>query len=739
MAHPQTVMAHEEVPAELTPEQIAAIEEAEAQAAAERATRLDALGASLAKKCREAIEYRRQSGIEQEWDEDEDAYNGMDAASKAEQNAFRSRPAGQLMMRSQDDDMKSTVVLNITKPYVNAFASKIIDMRLRNDDRAWAFKPTPVPELEEQKTQKHMGLVKDGQPVIVTEDGEQRQATVSDLAARAMEKASKAATRAQKQVDDWLVESCWGSEARQIIDDMARIGTGVLKGPYPERRIYPVYTNGAMNRIEKIEPRSKRISVRNLFPDPACGEDVHAGDYLWERDYLTAKQLRDLKDMGPISGYIAGQIDAVLSEGPRLPEVEYDQSKPMDPDPGQSSRPYQIWYYYGVLNKEDIEATGCDCGEEEPSVPVIVAMVNHRVIRASRNPLDNGKFPFDVVPCSRREGHWAGIGVGRDLRTPQRIATGATRAMMENAGLSSKPILALMQGLLVPADGNNTLYGGKVFIIPKGVDIAEAKNAIWSFQIESRQAENMNIIQFALKQAENVTGLPMILQGQQGQAPDLVGVVEILDNNASTVANRVAKMFDDNLLEPHIGRYYDWLMQYGDDDEMKGDYTINVLPPPETQVDKAALVEMAKVADRPESRVDWARFFSELARSNRFDPARIQYTEEEWGKIQKNAAKNPPSDPRIQAAQIKEQGQSQREQMRLAFEVEQADLDRQLASAELSSEERRDLAQQKVLLASLAFKLRVTKELAAADTQSPPATPPVEPVGRAQTGRSYAQ
>lgn len=718
---------------EITPEQLAAIEEEKERLAAERAARLDALGVSLAKKRREAILYRRQSGIEQEWDEDEDAYNGLDEASKAEQSAFRSRPPGQLMMRADDDEVRSTIVLNITKPYVNAFASKIVDMRLRTDDRAWSFTPTPIPELEEQKTQKHLGLVKDGQPIIVNDSGEQRQATVSDLAARAMEKASKAAAAAQKRVDDWLTESCWGAEVRQVIDDMARIGTGVLKGPFPERRVYTVYSNGNLNRIERIEPRSKRVKVRDIFPDPACGENVHDGDFLWERDYLTAKRLRDLKNMGEGSGYIAEQIDAVLAEGPRLPEVEYDPSKPVDQ--AQASRPYQIWYYYGVLDRDDCEAAGCEVGEEEPSVPVIVAMVNDRVIRASRNPLDNGKFPFDVVPCSRREGHWAGVGIGRDLRTPQRIATGATRAMMENAGLSAKPIIALMQGLLVPADGNTTLYGGKLFVIPSGTDVQEAKNAIWSFQIESRQVENMNIIQFALKQAENVTGLPMILQGQQGQAPDLVGVVEILDRNSSVVANRVAKMFDDNLLEPHIGRYYDWLMQYGEDDSLKGDYTIKVLPPPDVQADKAALVEMAKLIDRREARIDPAKLTSELAKSNRFDASRIQYTEEEWEKIEKAMAKNPPADPRVQAAQVREQGESQREQMRLTFEAEQANLDRQLQSAELSSEERRDLEKQKVLLASLALKLRVQKDLSRTETVSPP----TEPAGRAPDGQAFVR
>lgn len=753
MAEQQTMIAGPDgKPVELSPEQLAAVEEEAARVKAERADRLDALGASLAKKRKEAIEYRRSTGIEKEWDEDEDAYEGVDEVSKTEQSAFRTRPPGQLMLRDEGDEMRSTVVLNITKPYVNAFASKIIDMRLQINNRSWAFKPTPLPELTEAvKNQKHLGLTKNNEPVMVMEDGQQRQATMADMAKRDLEKATKAAEGAQKQVDDWMVESCWDSEARQALDDMARMGTGVLKGPFPQKCVYVSYVNGQLAKTEKIKPWSKRINARNLYPDPACGEDIHNGDYIWEQDDLTAKRLRELIGL---PGYLEDQIKAAIEEGPRLPEVEHDPNRPVDPS--QKSRPFQIWYYTGSLDKDDIEAAGCDCGNETPEpVPVIVAMVNDHVIRASRNPLDNGKFPYDVAPCSRRQGHWAGISISRELRTPQQMATGGVRAMMENAGLSAKPILALMQGLLVPSDGNNVLYGGKMFIIPKGTDVKEAKDAIFSFQIESRQQECMNIIQFALKMAEDVTGLPMILQGQQGKAPDILGVVQILNENATSVARRVAKMYDDNLLEPHLSRYYDWLMQYAEDDSIKGDYTIDVLPPPEVMVDKAALTELAKVGQVPGSRVDPAKQFAEFAKSNRFDPARIQYTDDEWAKIQKQpqpgdprvdvAKINAEADARIEAARQKFDGQL--EAQRQQFEGQQAELDRQLASAELSSEERRDLEKQKVLLSSLAIKLNVQQKMARDDqllglhkhTHPSPQVvmPAVEPAGKAKPGQAF--
>lgn len=722
---------------------------------AARTVRLNALGQSLATKRREAIAFLKQSGVETEWDECDDTYNGEDEVSKTVSKKSKDSWGG--IQDEQDNDNKSTVVLNITKPYVNAFASKIIDMRLAVTGRSWAFRPTPIPELEDMSKQTNVGLVKDGQPVTVVEDGQPRQATNADLAARDMEKATKKSEKAQKQVDDWMVESHFDGEARQAVDDMARVGTGVMKGPLPERKEYRRYVNGKVEKIEKIKPTSKRISCRNLLPDPACGENIHDGDYIWDWEYITAKRLKDLKKLKDKAGnpiYIADQIDAVIAEGARAPDVVHNTDSKVDP--AQKSKPFQIFYYYGTLSKDDIESAGCVCEEGKDDDSVIVAMVNDHVIRSSITPMNNGKFPFDVVACSRREGHWAGVGIAKDLMTASKMVQGANRSMLENAGLSAKPILALMQGLIVPSDGNHTLYGGKTFIIPKGTDITDAKNAIFTFQIESRQAENMNIIQFALKMAENVTGLPMILQGQQGQAPDLVGVVQILDKNASTVASRVAKRYDDFLLEPHVGSYYDWLMEYSDDEEMKGDYTIDVLPPPDIVADKNALLEMAKLSQDPRSRVDPVKQYAEFAKSNRFDPARLQYSDEEWDKIQKQA--KPPVDPRIEVANINAMADAKIEEARQRFETAENEKDRQrdlavaviderLQSTELTSNERETLAKIKSELAQTSAKIAAQKEAERNNmlmdlhktNTTQIAKPAYEPSGRAENGKAFAQ
>jgi hypothetical protein len=73
---------------------------------------------------------------------------------------------------------------------------------------------------------------------------------------------------------------------------------------------------------EEIKPASKRIDPWNFYPDGACGENIHNGAYTWERDYLTPRQLKDLKGT---PGYIDSQIDKCLEEGPQKAMAQYKQ------------------------------------------------------------------------------------------------------------------------------------------------------------------------------------------------------------------------------------------------------------------------------------------------------------------------------------------------------------------------------------------------------------------------------
>ena len=115
----------------------------------EKIQRLEAFGLTLSKRREDAVSGRSSSGIEQEWLESEEQYQGIDDANRGEsQGALK--PAtigGSFIGKAKSVDTRSTVFMNITRPYVDAASAKVSDMLLPTDDRNWGIKPTPIPEL----------------------------------------------------------------------------------------------------------------------------------------------------------------------------------------------------------------------------------------------------------------------------------------------------------------------------------------------------------------------------------------------------------------------------------------------------------------------------------------------------------------------------------------------------------------------------------------------------------------
>jgi hypothetical protein len=546
-----------------------------------------------------------------------------------------------------------------------------------------------------------------GQPQLA----KQKLAEAVALATQAISEAKEKADKAQKRIEDWHIECQFHAHVRLVIEDAARLGTGVLKGPVASRKRRIAWKDGAIVIVDEIKPGSKHIDPWNFYPDPACGENIHNGSYTWERDYITKKQLRDLKGQ---TDYIDGQIDLCLEEGPSIATADYKET----PDPvsdEQMKGKYEIWYFHGTAEKEDLEAAGCDCeGVEDPHIPAMVVMVNNRVIKAVLNPLDTGDYPYDVMVWRRRSGHWTGTGVARQIRTPQRMVTAGTRNLMDNAGIAAGPMLVFRSGIVNPANGITAIAPRKIWHIAEDAEgMEDATKAIGVVKVDMLVQELLEIIQLGLKLAEDVTGLPMLLQGQMGKAPDTVGGMTMLNNNASAVLRRLARLFDDRITEPHVSRYYNWLLQYGDDDE-KGDYCIDARGSSalvERDLQNQAVMQMGNIILDPRFGVDPKKWFAEFCKSQRLDVKRFEYDDEKWKQIVENMAKGP-QDPRMAIAEMREKSAERQREIDTAlhamdqkFEAEQRERDRQLelmmVGVEAELENRRQAGEQSISLADI--------------------------------------
>lgn len=722
---------------------------------------MDALGSVIAEKRKDAMEARANSGIEEEWTQAEEFYQGIDDANRHEmQSGVREKPLAGGGTARKTKYKGSTVFPNMTQPYCDAASARVGDMLLPTDDRNFVCRSEPIPEMPEQAGQLVAQAVQ-GQPVAQPPD-------IEKMKAEADAKAEKAQTR----IDDWLSECQYHAELRKLFDDCSKLGSGVIKGPVPVKRQSKVWEkdkdgNSVLIVKEEIKPASMRVAVENLFPDwPACGDNIHNGSFVFERDYLSESKLEDLIGL---DGYDERQINLCIKEGP----FRYTAQGKIDArSSAKKKSQYEIWYFYGRIKSDELIACGYQCaeGEELPkSVHAIITMVNERVIRARLNPLETGEFPYDMVPWKRRPDMPWGVGVAQQGRTPQRMIVAATRNLMNNAGLAGGPMFVMKKGAFSALDNTPEIAPLKKWLMNDDVGAVNVRDAFQIITIPMLQAELNAIIMLGMKMMEDVTGLPQLLQGQQGNAPDTVGGMTIVNNNATAVLRRIARLFDSCITEPHIKRYYAWLMEYGDKEDEKGAFMIEARGSSalvERDVQNQTMPQLAQMSLNPAFGWNPKKTGAEYLKSLRFDPSAFEYTEEEQKQM---AEQKQPVAPQVEVAQIN--ARSRKELLQMTAKVEsinaQADrefeaaenekdrqveimvqmIDEKLAGAELSSNERQALESIKAKLATEAASLNLQEKLSVMAHRkdltkhyTPQiAKPAVEPAGRAPAGEAFAK
>jgi hypothetical protein len=739
---------------------------------------LAALAQTIAGHRKEAVAGRAQSGIELFWDEDDAAYEGYDDANKHEFHDVKSKPNEGGRDVTPTKAKGSTLFPPITGPYVDAAAAKVSDMLLPTDERNFVVQPTTVPDLLDEEEgwpaltptatpapqappappappAAPMPAAGGAMAAMAAPQGNPAQQIMADPAAAAQppvdplkesfeqlkdmrQKALEAAKKTQDTIDDFLDECGYYDELRQIIHDAARIGTGVTKGPVPHKRKTQVFAKnpatGIREMVEKIEtvPVSKRVDPRNAFPDPSCGESIHDGAYFFERDFFTAKKLAELKGGKGTARYLDDQISAAIEEGP---DKRNETASPRLQNQQYGSDVFEVWYFYGQVTGKELMAAGCKCEDEAKTYPVIITMVNDRVIKAALNHIDSGEFPYDFLVWKKRPGMPWGSGVARAARTGQRMVTAGTRNLMDNAGASARPHKILTDA--IEQDGDPWTWRATS-------EVQDVRGAMQFFIQPSLQAELMNVIMHGEHRIELDTGLPMIVLGMQGNVQETASGRALQNNNGSTALRRIARNFD-AFTEAHIRRYYTWLQIYGDGD-WDGDLQVKARGSSalvERDLQNQQMPALMQMSLNPAFEMDPKATRQEYLKSMRFDPDAFDMTEERKAELAKNA--KPPVIPQIEVAKLREQGATQRKEMDLKADAQESNLDRaleerlaqldaQLARDDLSAEERQAADKHKVALASLSMELRQQRELSPGPQVR---TPPSEPAGRAPNGFAF--
>lgn len=670
--------------------------------------------------CRdEWVDARRASGVEQEWMAALDHFNGRDTDARDPVDAMTGQvPRGR---RDLNNTRRSRVFANLTRPKTLAVYSRISTILTPTDEKNWGIISTPIPDLAEQ-AESTVEITVGGKPMM-RDDGQ--PVTGADLAKSELETARRKAEGMERLIDDQLTECDYLREEREVIMDACKYGTGILKGPIVrgtvERKWVPVsgvddsgnpITVHELTIAVKQSPASARLSIWDAYPDPCCGADIQSGQGFWERALLTRRRLREISRG---DGYIRDAVLKCLAEEPMPHKAEsYEQRMAMRtgrPLPKDSR--YEVWTYTGEIRAEYLAALGEELPEDgRQTLSGVVVICQGRVIKGHFNPLETGDLPYDFFTLFPVDGSPWGRGIPHVLMTSQNIFNAGWRQTMDNAGGVVGPIVVMKPGV-VPADGVMEVRGRKIFTAPD--DAQDVRAVLAVHQIESRIAELVNIMKLARELMDEESNSPMLLQGERGPAPDTVGGMTMLLNSANEFMRSVAKRFDDQITVPHIGRYYDFNMQYSPDPEVKGDFQVAARGTSTLVVrdlQNQAIIQMLALANNPAwapGIKKWEMLRKAFAANHLSADDFVEQDDVIAGREQQQAQQTP--DSAIQVEQLRQQGRMAELQFQRETDMALIEEKRKIAVLDYAKHVKLSEQKMKAMLADTAIRERSKKEL----------------------------
>lgn len=676
---------------------------------AQRKDQLAKLHAQFSGQRDEWVKYRAQSGVERRWREAQALYYG-DSDEVIDSEFVDALKNGVSSKSKNRQETRSRVVINIVRPKTDQAVARMCEILLPVDDRNWGIKPTPVPEAVAQMvgSQEPM-LDEQGQPTGQTQDQAAQDIT---------KRMKQCAEKMQSEIDDVLTQSSYNGEQRKMIEDAVRLGTGFMLGCFPmnsAKRQWVPSPDGTLQLVmgADVIPGSMRADPWDVFTDPACGSDHQRGQGFFHRRYATRKELRGLRGL---PGYDENVIREVLREKPTRTKVSGGRIVRDLSDEDA----YEMWVYYGQVEPDQMSMLSESMGDPLEDVENgVIVMIGEKIIGAMPSWIPDGSLPLDSWCWRKSDESPYGFGLPHELSNQQRVIIAAWRQVMDDAKFSIGGQLVMKKKMISPQDGNYAMYPGKVWLASDDLD--DVRQAMHMFEFANHSQTLLGIANAAMQFADQETSMPQMLSGEKGQtAPETLGGMVMLSNNANTVLRLRVKLYDDSLTRPHLRRYYDWMMAHSPKNEIKGDMDVDARGSTallEKDIQNQATINLAAVTNNPRyaAFLDPKEELKVILKAFKVNPDDIMLTDAKIEQNMQNAQQQPP-DPRIQAAQIA----ADIKKMELQERAAQRDVDVQLSQDDMqikregiaytTERERSDAEMQQV-------KLQMERELAIAKMQ----------------------
>lgn len=507
---------------------------------------------------------------------------------------YKSRYSHSELQRMEDGFSK--VFVPITKKKVNTIAARLVDMLFpAAEQRNWAIEPSDEPVLaledEQRIAQEQQQLQAQYQHVAMQaqQAGEEPPDPPEfDPDERRQEIAKERAEKMAKRMDSQLASARYAEIAgHDVIHAGCIYGDGFLKGPMMDMKRRRRYRPGPGGEWEVYyeqvaEPYLECVDNWDLYPDMAATswDDILR---VTQRHVMTRPQLLELAEREDFRGeeileYVSARREGDLTE--RNHDYDLRVLGERSTVNTMGAKRYEVLEFWGsvpVSELQESDPTTYDELEEGlEEVWCNIWLLGPLIIKLEVDPMPGDvKHPYHAFHVYRDRTSIFAEGPPDMLADDQNIINASTRALMDNAGTVSGPMLEANLDLLAPGEDPRKMWARRVFL-RKGRGQDAQYPAVREVPVTSHMGEYLSLIQMAERWAHEHTvpsymeGAPTSNSGAQGTASGL----SMLMGAANIDLKKLVRNFDNGITKPFISALYSWNMEYAEDPELKGDFEI---------------------------------------------------------------------------------------------------------------------------------------------------------------------
>lgn len=485
----------------------------------------------------------------------------------------------------------SAVYLGIAAQKCRDAESWIRDIDMPADETPWIVDPAPIPELppdamaqiESEATARMQQIAASG-GMLDASPREYAERVAERARAELREEAQERADRMGDLIQTQLQAGGWDRAFRAFVSDLVTFPAAILRGPIVRRRKRLAWTqqadgaNWTASAVDELRPEIDRVSPFDIYPSADATDSGRS--YMIEVMELSRS---DLYAMIGVPTFSESELRAALDEYDRggtrrdwQGDVQDERERIEgrgDVAQTKESDTIRCLSYWGNVPGKWLIEWGMRDGQitdKEAEYQVNVWLAGQHAVRAMINDDPLGRDPYHITSFERIPGAFWGRGVCELCAGTNESANAAARSLNNNIAFASGPIVEF--DLSRFGNGSPPQIGPWARI--------EAENplnaptpAVRFFQADMRATELMSVIDFWLDKADQVSGVPRYLHGDQqatGAATTMGGLSMLMSASAKGLRDVLGNI-DADVLATMVGRMIEFNMRFSDDPTVKGD------------------------------------------------------------------------------------------------------------------------------------------------------------------------